>query len=352
MTGGAGFIGSHLTDALLAAGDDVLVLDDISRRQAREPRRRPRRGCLAERAGRIRRGGAGPRGGRASLPRPWFHLAAQIDVRRSMADPGLTPASMWWAPSTPSRRRPAQARSASSSRPRGARSTGRALGARTSCPSPSRRAASASRSTARSKLAAEGYWPSTAVAAGLKAITLRLGNVYGTARTRAGGRRGRDLLRPARRRPPTVFGDGTQTRDYIHVGDVAAACSPATRARPVPSTSAPAPRPRCWSWPSASAPRRPRRLSSPASSPPRGRGRAHRPRYLSAPERELGFPRAARPRGGAEGDLALTAASLVRMPAQAYAGKECVSASTSAGSAIRPACGTCSTPRSTSPACA
>src|SRR3989440_10038282 len=82
VTGGAGFIGSHLTDAVVARGDEVIVADDLS----------------AGRAGRLDQGGgpqkvsitdpaalaAGVEGSGAGLI---CHLAAQIDVRSSVAFP-------------------------------------------------------------------------------------------------------------------------------------------------------------------------------------------------------------------------------------------------------------------------
>src|SRR6202030_3560673 len=82
VTGGAGFIGSHLVDALLAEGIDVLAVDDLSR---------GRREQVNTAAEFTHMDVADPRlidlvG--AHRPEIVFHLAAQIDVRRSVEDPG------------------------------------------------------------------------------------------------------------------------------------------------------------------------------------------------------------------------------------------------------------------------
>jgi len=88
VTGGAGFIGSHLTDALLARGDEVAVVDDLS----------------AGRAGRVHEGAvlhklsitaAGPLEAviRELRPELVCHLAAQIDVRTSVAAPAADAAA-------------------------------------------------------------------------------------------------------------------------------------------------------------------------------------------------------------------------------------------------------------------
>src|SRR5215204_2174916 len=84
VTGGAGFIGSNLVDALLARGDDVSVVDDLST---------GRRENLAADAkfheASITDGPAMTALLANERPDAVLHLAAQIDVRRAVADPAF-----------------------------------------------------------------------------------------------------------------------------------------------------------------------------------------------------------------------------------------------------------------------
>src|SRR6478609_7964967 len=88
VTGGAGFIGSNLVDALLARGDAVTVVDDLS-----TGRRQNLDSALASGAdlveADIRDADALTTLARQVEPEVIFHLAAQIDVRRSVAEPAF-----------------------------------------------------------------------------------------------------------------------------------------------------------------------------------------------------------------------------------------------------------------------
>ncbi|MFN2612924.1 MAG: NAD-dependent epimerase/dehydratase family protein [Solirubrobacterales bacterium] len=219
VSGGAGFIGSHLVDALAARGDQVLVLDDLStgRRQNLDPALAAGT-RLAETD--VAEGKAVIDAVAAHAPEAVFHLAAQIDVRVSVADPGFDARTnvLGTVNMLEAARRAGARRFVFSS-------TGGAIyGEGDDRPLPFAESAVCLPDSpyGQSKLAAEGYVEHYRRVHGLAATALRFGNVYGPRQdphSEAGviaifcGRALGGGL-------PTVFGDGRQTRDYIYVGDV------------------------------------------------------------------------------------------------------------------------------------
>ncbi len=224
VTGGAGFIGSHLADALTEAGEQVLVLDDLS-----SGRRENLEGALGR--GAVLReldvtDGAAALAAVAEFgPESVFHLAAQIDVRTSMADPGFD--ARLNVTGT------VNLLEASTRAGAGSfvfTSSGGAIygeGADRPGEMPFAEAAPCEPFSVygQSKLAAEGYVGLYRRTRGLATSILRLANVYGPRQDPAleAGVVAIfcDLARDGGN--PTVYGDGIQTRDYVYVGDVVAA---------------------------------------------------------------------------------------------------------------------------------
>ncbi|MGH2937098.1 MAG: NAD-dependent epimerase/dehydratase family protein [Solirubrobacterales bacterium] len=219
VTGGAGFIGSNLVDALLLRGDEVTVVDDLS-----TGRRINLDGALASgaelleldiRDGRTLRQVVADR-----EPQTIFHLAAQIDVRKSLADPAFDAAVNVGGTANVLE----AAREAGTGRVVFISTGGAMYGEGAGKPLPLDESAQIEPLSAygQSKFASEGYLWLYHRLYGVSAMALRLGNVYGPRQDPLGeagvvaifcGK-----LREGAR--PTVFGDGAQTRDYVFVGDI------------------------------------------------------------------------------------------------------------------------------------
>jgi UDP-glucose 4-epimerase len=220
VTGGAGFIGSHVVDALLVEGAEVLVIDDLST---------GRRENLAQAEDSGARLAVGDIGDGAWLdgvledygPDQVFHLAAQADVRRAVEDPTydarvnvLGTINVLEGLRRGDRRPPVVM--ASTGGAIYGEGEGRELPFVESSPSEPETAYGAS------KLAGEVYLGLYRRLHGLPGVALRLGNVYGP-RQDPHGEAGVVAIfcgRLLEGRPATIFGDGRQTRDYVYVGDV------------------------------------------------------------------------------------------------------------------------------------
>lgn len=220
VTGGAGFIGSNLVDALVERGDEVVVVDNLT-----TGRRSNLDGALARGAELheldITDGEALKAVVAGARPEVVFHLAAQIDVRRSVEDPGFDAlVNVGGTINVLAAAHVAGVRRVVNT------STGGAIyGDASRIPTPEDEEPLPMAAYGQSKFCAERYVGWFGRLHGLSGVTLRLGNVYGPRQDPLGEAgviaiycgKVRDGSRPL------VFGDGEQTRDYIYVGDVVAA---------------------------------------------------------------------------------------------------------------------------------
>ena len=215
VTGGAGFIGSHVTEGLLARGHRVLVVDDLSSgRRENLPQeaelhvldvRSPEAAQLVEKAG----------------VQVLVHHAAQMDVRRSTREPAfdaevniLGTLNLLEAAVRGGVRQVIFA------------STGGAIyGEQEAFPATEDHPTRPLSPYGVAKLAAERYLEYYHHEHGLDATCLRYANVYGE-RQNPHGEAGVVAIFATRLlagETPTINGDGLQTRDYVHVSDVVAA---------------------------------------------------------------------------------------------------------------------------------
>jgi UDP-glucose 4-epimerase len=220
VTGGAGFVGSHLVDALLDRGDEVAVIDDLSTGKRENLDGALARGAelheLDIRDGARMRDVLG-----AQPPDIVFHLAAQMDVRKSIEDPawdaGINVVGTINVLEA--------SRQAGVSRVVNTSTGGAIYGEVEVMPTPESAPARPMAAYGQSKFCAEAYCGWYERLHGLSSVTLRYGNVYGP-RQDPHGEAGvvaifcGKLLAGER---ATIFGDGRQTRDYTYVGDIVAA---------------------------------------------------------------------------------------------------------------------------------
>ncbi len=205
VTGGAGFIGSHLVDALIERGDEVVVVDDLSsgKRENVNPAARLEQRDI--------RAGFDALGADAV-----FHLAAQADVQVSMRRPAhdaeinvvgtiavLEAAREVGAPVVFT-------------------STGGAIYGECDGPASEEAPRNPISPYGIAKLCGEEYVRGWGRTHGMRNVVLRLANVYGPRQESGleGGVVAIFLERMARGEEAVVFGDGGQTRDFVYVGDV------------------------------------------------------------------------------------------------------------------------------------
>ena len=214
VTGGAGFIGSHVADLFIEEGYEVEIIDDLSSGN---------RSNLNDRAVFHQTSVVSPetrnvvRKGKFDVV---VHLAAQIDVRKSVADPIFDAST-----NIVGTLNILEAIRESGMKTRIVfTSTGGAIyGDFNTPPNVETFAKDPESPYAISKLAAEYYLSYYGRVHGLEHVALRFGNVYGP-RQDPHGEAGVVAIfcnRILAGKPLTIFGDGRQTRDYVYVGDVA-----------------------------------------------------------------------------------------------------------------------------------
>jgi UDP-glucose 4-epimerase len=217
ITGGAGFIGSHVCEYFLERGWALDVIDDLSSgRRERVPATATfhQVDIRSPDAARII-----TEGGHQVV----VHLAAQMDVRRSVADPmhdaGVNILG------TLNLLEALRAARAGGTRFIFASTGGALYGDFVTPPNVETFPKDPESPYAVSKLSAEYYLAYYARLHGIDTVALRFGNVYGP-RQDPHGEAGVVAIfcgRILEGRPLTVYGEGTQTRDYVYVRDVAAA---------------------------------------------------------------------------------------------------------------------------------
>ena len=213
VTGGAGFIGSHIVDALAAQGCTATVFDDLS-----SGKRENLGAGIALIVGDVRdkqAAGAAVSDGVDCV----FHLTAQINVRKAVEDPGLdAQVNVGGTINVLNACVEAHVRRFVMS------STGGALyGEPSTLPATEQAAIRPLSPYGVSKYCAEQYIEYFHRAYGLETVILRYANVYGPRQDPNGEAGVVSIF--ARRillgQPCIVYGDGEQTRDFVFVDDVA-----------------------------------------------------------------------------------------------------------------------------------
>jgi UDP-glucose 4-epimerase len=216
VTGGAGFIGSHVTEALLAEGFAVTVLDDLSSGRRENI---PAAATFVQADIRSPEAAATIRDGAFDV---LCHLAAQMDVRRSVSDPGFdadvnVKGTLNLLEAVRASKRATRVVFASTG--------GAVYGDFATPPTVETDGKDPESPYGIAKFAVELYLAYYARIHGLDYIALRFANVFGP-RQDPHGEAGVVAIfcqRILAGQPLTVFGDGSQTRDYVYVGDVARA---------------------------------------------------------------------------------------------------------------------------------
>jgi UDP-glucose 4-epimerase len=213
VTGGAGFIGSHLVDRLIRKGDEVLVIDNLSTGKEAFVNKK----AVLIKCDIIDRSSVSKIYSDFK-PDYLYHLAAQIDVRHSFADPVFDADVNIMG----SINLLEMARRYNTKRVVFASSGGTVYGEPKSRPVTEDEPTKPVSPYGLAKLAVEMYLNLYKRIHNLNYISLRLGNVFGPRQNPKGecGVFSIFTLKMLKNEKPTIYGDGTATRDYVYVDDV------------------------------------------------------------------------------------------------------------------------------------